>query len=788
MKKYNFQKIEAKWQKLWQGRKIFAAGEKGKNKFYDLVMFPYPSGEGLHMGHLRNYVAADIIARYQRMRDKNVLFPIGWDAFGLPAENAAIKAGIPPAISTRKSIQNFTRQIKSLGLSFDWSREINTSHPDYYRFTQWFFLLLYKNNLAYQKEAYVNFCPKDKTVLANEQVINGRCERCGTEVVQKKIKQWFFKITDFAEELLSGLDKLDWPESTKELQRNWIGKSEGSEIEFSIFTHKEKIKVFTTRADTLFGATYMVLAPDHPLVPHLTTSEQKERVMAYRKAAAQKTELERTRLTKAKSGVFTGAYALNPVNGRRLPIWVADYVLSSYGFGAVMAVPAHDERDFDFATKYKLPIIRVIRGGSLPYLGEGKLVNSGKFSGISSSLAKDRITRAVGGKKTIQYRLRDWLISRQRYWGVPIPIFYDREGNAIPLEESDLPVKLPSGVEFKPTGVSPLVDSKSFQRIPLKYKKKGAVRREADTMDTFVCSSWYFFRYADPHNNKRFASRKALKKWLPVDLYIGGAEHATGHLLYARFFTKVLYRLGLIDFDEPFIKLRHQGLILGPDGEKMSKSRGNVVNPDDAVERFGADALRMYEMFMGPFDQAVPWNTAGLEGVVRFLRKTWRLFGKNANKIRQQNSNLEYAFNHLIKKVTLDIESFHFNTVVSSFMEFINQAEKVPAANFYWENFIKLLYPFAPHISSELWQRLKGKYFSNDVSWPTPGGKALPTRPVNIAVQVNGKLRGVLSLPAGVTQVKVEKEALKLSNVQRYLADKKYKTIYVSGKILNFIV
>jgi len=785
IRKYDHQKIEKKWQKFWEREGVFKAKESRQPKLYVLDMFPYPSGEGLHVGHPRGYVGSDVLANYYRLNGYTVLHPMGFDAFGLPAENAAIKVGVHPAQNTAKNIRRFSEQLKMFGFSYDWSRVINTSAPEYYRWTQWLFNLLYRQGLAYQKEAYVNWCPKDKTVLANEQVVHGCCERCGTEVVQQQRKQWFFKITEFADELLLGLNKLDWPESTKELQRNWIGRSEGAELTFAMDDQRGSIKVFTTRADTIFGATYLVLAPEHPMVKKIVVPEQAEAVDNYLKQAARKTERERVTDTKIKTGVFTGAYAINPATKKEVPVWVADYVLSSYSHGAIMAVPAHDERDHDFATTFKLPIVEVVEseGEKLPYTGHGRLINSGKFNGRSSQAAGGEMANEFGGKPTVQYRLRDWLISRQRYWGAPIPILYNREERPMPVEDKDLPIKLPDDVEFKPTGQSPLVSSRKFARIPLKYKKQGAVRREFDTMDTFVCSSWYFLRYADPRNPRLFASRPQLNYWLPVDIYVGGAEHATGHLLYARFITKVLHRLGLIDFEEPFRVLRHQGLILGEDNEKMSKSRGNVVNPDEVLEGFGADALRMYEMFMGPFDQSLPWSTAGIEGVRRFLNRVWSLVPQKQAPITDR------AIHKLIKKVTGDIEQMRFNTVVSSCMEFVNLAMDRGITEPTLEKLVMLMAPMTPHIAEEIYHKLGHEQSIFTVTWPKFDPRLLIEDLVTVAVQVDGKLRGTLSVAPTATEDEVRDLAVVLPSLAVHLEGKKIiKSHYVSGRIINLIV
>jgi leucyl-tRNA synthetase len=653
MDKYDHKKIEKKWQDKWEEDKIYATKEDGE-KAYVLDMFPYPSGEGLHVGHVENYAATDIYSRYLRMTGHDVLHPIGWDAFGLPAENYAIKTGVHPREITEKAINNFRRQIKNIGLSYNWERELGTHTPEYYKWTQWLFLKLYENGLAYKKKAKVNWCDSCKTVLANEQVVSGECERCGNAVVQKDLKQWFFKITDFAEDLVNDLDDVDWPESTVINQRNWVGKSKGAEIDFEVKGTQEKIKVFTTRPDTLFGATYMVLAPEHPLIETLKdTIENINEVLKYVDETAKRTDIERSAEGKEKTGIeLKGVRAVNPANTSDIPVFIADYVLSHYGTGAIMAVPAHDERDYEFANKFNLPIVEVIAGGDISkeaYVGDGKLVNSSEFDGVDAEFAKEEITKKVAGELKTTYKLRDWLVSRQRYWGVPIPIVYDADGNAEPVPDEHLPWLLPTDVEFKPTGVSPLADSKELHSRVEKIFGAGYTP-EVDTMDTFVCSSWYYFRFADNNNKDEFASKESIEKWLPVDMYMGGAEHTVLHLLYARFITKFLNKIGHVDFIEPFKALRHQGMILAGDGRKMSKSLGNVINPDDVVETVGADSLRMYEMFMGPIDQAKPWNTDNVAGVRRFLERGDCRQRLVARKIHQV---LSHYFIRLLKKLEM---------------------------------------------------------------------------------------------------------------------------------------
>jgi len=998
---FNHKQIDKKWQEIWEKDKIYQTSGKPKNKQYILDMFPYPSGAGLHVGHPEGYTATDIYSRFLRMSGHSVLHPMGWDSFGLPAENYAIKMGIPPWESIAKNIKRFKEQINSIGLSYDWDREIDTSDPEYYKWTQWLFLQLYKKGLAYKKEAYVNWCPKDQTVLANEQVISGACERCGTQVEQKLLSQWFFKITDYADRLLKDMEKLDWPEPIKLVQKNWIGRSEGAEIEFPIsfekgkvnfllihglkdhlsdiffpwlkselekqgftvqapvlpnpdkpkaaeqvkyifdsckmdentvifghslgavvamdflmkynkpikglvlaaaginpkfpgvaprphwkdfnydingelikklagfrtvisdlresesakyeklrvkylrqlakeidaslvevgsaeehFVNKKepailenilpKIKVFTTRPDTLFGATYMVLAPEHPLVNQITTDEQKNYVINYVIQSKKKTELQRTALEKEKSGVLTGAFAINPATKEKIPVWIADYVLMNYGTGAIMAVPAHDERDFEFAKKYDLevkPVVAPFMGPDKPdksgnykeaFIDYGKVINSGKYDGLPTEKAIKKMGEDFGKLKT-QYKLRDWLVSRQRYWGAPIPIIYcdnparpDDSGHSggcgmQPVPEKDLPVELPRDIDFLPGGESPLSRSKSFHNVKCP-KCGGPARRDSDTMDTFVDSSWYFLRFADAHNSEEFADKKEIAKWAPVDTYVGGAEHAVLHLMYARFLTKALSDLGFLKFEEPFLKLRNQGLILGPDGEKMSKSRGNVVNPDEVIEQFGADAFRMYEMFMGPLEDAKPWSTQGIVGVRRFLDKVWRLSSNfssplTGEDVRSNDRTDEGGSNihRLIKKVGEDIQAFKFNTSIAAFMEFLNENKEMSQKN--WETFLMLLAPFAPHLTEELWQNLGHKNSIHLESWPKFDERLVKATTVTIAVQVLGRLRAALEFPAGTLQEDVKAKAMTDSNVQKFLDGKEIvKVVFVADKLINFVV
>ena len=789
MSSYDHTQIEQKWQKKWEKEKLYAT-TSSKNKKYILDMFPYPSGDGLHVGHVEGYTATDIYSRYLRMNGHSVLHPMGWDAFGLPAENFAIKTGIHPEETTKKASDTFRRQIKSLGLSYDWEKEIDTHSPEYYKWTQWLFLKLFEKGLAYKKKAKVNWCESCKTVLANEQVINGACERCKNEVVQKELEQWFFKITDFAEDLISDLETVDWPESTILNQRNWIGKSEGAELSFSIKGADESLNVFTTRPDTLFGATYMVVAPEHPIIEKFFDRiANRAEVEAYRKKAFTKTDLERTMEEKEKTGVqLEGVNAVNPATKAPIPIFVADYVLGEYGTGAIMAVPAHDERDYAFAKKFKLPVVEVVSGGDIKksaYTGEGTLMNSDSFDGMDSGEARSQITKSVGGTPRVTYRLRDWLISRQRYWGVPIPIVYDQNGKPTAVPEEHLPWLLPTDVAFKPTGVSPLALSKELQERTQKLFGEGYTP-EVDTMDTFVCSSWYYFRYTDPHNKTAFADKRSLKTWMPVDLYMGGAEHTVLHLLYARFVTKFLRSLGYTAVAEPFQKLRHQGIILAPDGRKMSKSLGNVINPDDVVRDVGADALRVYEMFMGPLDQAIPWSTDNMVGSRRFLDRVWRLSDDLAENAAAE---LTAALHRTVKKVGEDIEALKFNTAISEMMKFVNVAEKAPVDRTAFRTFLTILAPFAPHLAEELWERSGGTASIHREAWPAYDEKYLKEEAVTVAIQVNGKVRETLTAAPGSKKEEILEKALKLPKIRKYTEGQKVaQTIYIQDKVLNIVI
>lgn len=769
MAAYNHQEIEKKWQAVWAQAKSGSVKEdakRAKDAVYNLVMFPYPSAAGLHVGHVESFTAVDILTRYQRMNGKNVLFPIGYDAFGLPAENYAVKTGVHPAETTNAAIKSFHRQMQSLGLSFDWDREISTCEPAYYRWTQWMFLELYKKGLAYKKKAAVNWCEKDQTVLANEQVVNGKCERCGTAVVQKEMSQWFFGITKFADRLLNGLEPLDWPDKIKAMQRNWIGKSEGAEISFSIdpstsakqASAQDDIVVFTTRPDTLSGVTYVVLAPEHALVDVLTTAENKAAMDAYRLAAKGKSELERTQLEKDKSGVFTGSFAVHPVTGEQVQVWVSDYVITTYGTGAVMGVPAEDERDAAFAAKYKLEVRPVDASVVLPSF-----------------------------KTVTKFRLRDWLVSRQRYWGAPIPVVYDPEGNHHPVKEEHLPLILPTDVDYLPKGTSPIGSSKSYVELAEKLYGKGW-RFETDTMDTFVDSSWYYLRYCDPHNDGAFADKKKLAYWAPVDLCVGGAEHAVLHLLYVRFLAFSLHDAGYLPFEEPFTALRNQGMILGPDGEKMSKSKGNVVNPDDVVAEYGADSLRLYEMFMGPLEDMKPWDTKGIVGVSRFLDKVVKLSERVVDG--ENNASLSRAVHKAIKAVSADIPALRFNTAIAQMMTAANAmqgSERIPREVF--SLFVRILAPFAPHVGEELWAQLGNTESVFASGWPAFDDALTTDDAAQIAVQVNGKLRGTISVDLKVESAVAKEAAAAEPNVAKYLEGKKVlKVVYVPGRLVNFVV
>ena len=801
---FQHQSMEQKWQKYWEENKTFKTQEeKGEEKFYALDMFPYPSGAGLHVGHPEGYTATDILSRMKRMQGQNVLHPMGWDAFGLPAEQYALDTGNDPAEFTEQNINTFRRQIKSLGFSYDWDREINTTDPEYYKWTQWIFLKLYEKGLAYVDEVPVNWCPALGTVLANEEVIDGKSERGGHPVERRPMRQWILRITEYADRLLEDLNDLDWPESLKDMQRNWIGRSEGANVHFSIDGTDENFTVFTTRPDTLFGATYAVLAPEHPLVKKITTDEQRDAVEAYITKVQSKSDLERTELSKEKSGEFTGAFAVNPANGEKLPIWIADYVLMSYGTGAIMAVPAHDERDWEFATKFELPIVEVVAGGDVTkeaYTGDGEHVNSDFLNGLGKEEAISNMIEWLAanekGEKKVSYRLRDWLFSRQRYWGEPIPIIHWEDGTTTAVPEDQLPLVLPKTTEIRPsgTGESPLAAIEDWVNVvDPETGKKG--RRETNTMPQWGGSCWYYLRYIDPKNSEQLADPEKLKEWLPVDIYIGGAEHAVLHLLYARFWHKFLYDIGLVPTKEPFQKLFNQGMILGENNEKMSKSKGNVVNPDHIVESHGADTLRLYEMFMGPLEASIAWSTNGLDGSRRFLDRIWRLFveenGKLSSKIAEvtEEDTLEKTYHATVKKVTEDYEGLRFNTAISQMMVFINEAYKADTiAKDYVEGFVKMLSPVCPHIAEELWEKLGNEGTITYEAWPTFDESKLVEDEIEIVVQVNGKLKAKLYVPSDATREKMEEIALADDAVKESIEGKTIrKVIAVPGKLVNIV-
>ena len=806
----NMKDVEAKWQKRWEKTGLACFNKKKTDKkYYMLEMFSYPSGAKLHIGHWYNYGPSDTFARFKKMQGYEVFQPMGFDAFGLPAENYAIKTKIHPKDSTEKNIDTMEHQLKAMGGMFDWSQEVKTCEENYYKWTQWMFLKLYEHNLAYRKEAPVNWCPSCNTVLANEQVQEGCCERCGTPVVKRNLTQWFFRITEYAEELLSGLDSLDWPEKTKLMQRNWIGKSTGCEIEFECETG-DKFKVFTTRCDTVFGVSYVVLAPEHPLVRKLVTEEQRAAVEQYIDATAHTEEIERLSSTREKTGVFTGAYAVNPINGDRVPVWAADYVLYSYGTGAVMGVPAHDERDFAFAEKYGLPVKKVIENPNaktmLPYCEDGIMVNSRQFDGLRGENARDAVALYLSkigkGEKKVNYRLRDWLVSRQRYWGAPIPIIYCDKCGTVPVPVSDLPVKLPYNVEFKPDGKSPLAKCSEFMHTRCPVCGRDAVR-EADTLDTFVCSSWYFLRYADAHNADEPFSREIVDKMLPVDKYVGGAEHACMHLLYARFFTKALRDMGYLDFDEPFTSLVHQGVILGPDGNRMSKSRGNIVSPDDYVSEYGADVFRLYLMFGFSYTEGGPWNDDGIKSAAKFLERTERILlrikdlGEGTDTFGKEEKQLDYVRNNSIRQITRDLENFSFNTAVARLMEYLNALTKyeglsVKNTAFLKEcakDFILLLAPFAPHFGEEMWEICGGKYSVFDQSYPVCNEKALVQESTEYAVQINSRIRAKMVIPTSLSKEEIQEYVLADDTVSSLINGRAVrKVIIVPGRLVNLIL
>jgi len=827
MAKYPFETIEPKWQKYWADNKTFRTIEdpavpKDKRR-YVLDMFPYPSGQGLHVGHPEGYTATDIYCRYLRMNGFNVLHPMGFDSYGLPAENYAIQTGTHPAVTTAANIDRFRKQIKALGFSYDWDREVDTCAEDYYRWTQWIFLKLYEKGLAYEAESPINWCPSCKTGLANEEVKDGACERCGEKTTRKRIRQWILKITAYAERLLADLDDLDWPEPVKLMQRNWIGRSEGANVIFKVdkstlnissFTEGEtaQIEIYTTRPDTLFGATYMVLSPEHPLVEKITTAEQKNAVTAYIDAAARKSDLERTDLAKEKTGVFCGSYAINPVNDQKIPIWIADYVLISYGTGAIMAVPAHDERDWEFAKAFNLPIIQVVaeekgKGeGSFDApekctAADGYSINSGLITGLPTAEAKNKITAWLEekgiGKKAVNYKLRDWIFSRQRYWGEPIPVVHceacaAKYGSAIvPLPESELPLRLPDVKSYAPTGTgeSPLAGIDEWVNTTCP-KCGGKAKRETNTMPQWAGSCWYYIRYLDPKNDKAFAAKDKIDYWLPVDLYVGGVEHAVLHLLYSRFWHKVLYDIGLVNSVEPFQRLVNQGMILGEDNQKMSKSRGNVINPDDVIKEYGADSLRVYEMFMGPLEVSKPWMTAGLVGVSRFLERLWAIGDKELEPGDGGHEELKKLMHRTIKKVTEDTASLNFNTAISAMMVYSNELtklERVPRE--LWEPLVIMAGVYAPHLCEELWEKLGYKESVSVCKWPLYDEVLTKFNEVTIVVQVNGKVRDKFTVAAGTGKEELEKTALNMDSVRKWLEGQEMKKIVIiPDKLINIVL
>lgn len=823
MKQYQPKAIEPKWQKIWEETGIHRAEDKSsKPKRYILEYFPYPSGAAMHVGHVRNYTIGDVVVRFSRMQGENVLHPMGWDAFGLPAENYAIQNKISPRKAIDENTKRFKKQLMQMGFGYDWSREIDSTDPKYYRWTQWLFLLLFKKGLAYQAESLQWWCPVDKTVLANEQVEAGKCWRCGNDVIKKPLKQWFFKITEYADRLADDLDKVDWSESIKTMQRNWIGRSEGLTVEYKLENQSQTIKTFTTAHDTIYGTSFLVLAPEHELVEKVTTAEQKSEVNSYIKQSLSRSEIERQEEDRAKTGVFTGSYALNPINNEKIPIWIADYVLLGYGTGAVMAVPGQDARDYEFAQKYNLPIIFTTdRKKFVNYQTElkknrkdYKLANSGEFDGLDYELGRqkiqDKLLRLKAAEVTVNYKIRDWLISRQRYWGAPIPIIHCPKDGAVPVPDSDLPVKLPEVKSYEPSGDgrSPLAGISEF--VDVKCPKCGGkAQRETDTMDGFACSSWYFLRFADPHNDEAAFKKDKVKYWLPVDDYIGGAEHAVMHLLYARFWTKVMYDAGLIEFDEPFKKLRNHGMILAPDGQKMSKSKNNTIEPDILIdEGYGADAIRLMELFIGPWNQSANWSVEGMAGMHRFLERVWNLV-REFKRLESQEiedidnpteieTQLERAVNKTIKKVTQDVKSLSFNTAIAAMMELTNtfykSKEELPLnAGEQWrsnlETLLILLAPFAPHITEELWHELGNESSIHLQPWLEWDDKYLKAELVTVVVQVNGKVRANLTLPAEVSEAEMVKAAKADTKTQTHLkGGQLVKTITVPGKIVNFVV
>ena len=810
---YNHKSIESKWQKFWLENQTFKSEDasSSKPKYYVLDMFPYPSGAGLHVGHALGYVATDIVARYKRMKGFNVLHPMGWDAFGLPAEQYAIKTGTHPKVTTQQNVENFKKQINSLGFSYDWSKEINTTDPGYYKWTQWIFMQLFKKGLAFEQEVAVNWCPELKTVLANEEVVNGKSDIGGHPVIRLPMKQWILKITDYAESLLNGLDDLDWPENIKELQKNWIGRSEGVELGFKIDGSNDLINVYTTRPDTLFGASYMVLAPEHTLIHSLVSNKQREEVESYIEKTKKKSDFDRTEINKDKTGVFTGSYAINPFTREKIEIWIADYVLISYGTGAIMAVPGHDERDWDFASKYNLPIVEVVEGGDVSKAaftarGNSKIINSSNEKTLSlDGLSVDKaikeailyIEKSSIGKATVNYKLRDWLFSRQRYWGEPFPLIHKDDAVEL-VPEKDLPVMLPEVENYKPSddGKSPL--SLIDNWVEVKDKNANIIGlRETNTMPQWAGSCWYFLRFTDPNNTNEAWSKENENYWMPVDLYIGGQEHAVLHLLYSRFWHHVLYDLGLVSSKEPFKKLYNQGMILGDDGTKMSKSRGNVINPEEIMDKYGSDSMRLYEMFMGPLNKSKPWSTKGLQGCYRFLNKLWSIIvnenGDLSSKIvdkDEEDKDTLFLHHQTIKKLADDIENLHFNTAVSQLMIYCNHLQKCNTiSKKLIEELVIISSPFVPHLSEEFWSLLGHSETITYQSWPQFDDNLLQLDKVTVIVQVNGKLRANINIPKDSVEKDVVTEALSIDNVDKYTSDGDIvKTIYVPNRLLNFVV
>ncbi|AGY76588.1 leucine--tRNA ligase [Clostridium autoethanogenum] len=802
---------DKKWQTKWEETSLYKFDDNNLDKkLYVLEMFSYPSGSKLHAGHWFNYAPVDSWARLKKMQGYNVFQPMGFDSFGLPAENYAIKTGIHPSDSTEKNIATMEKQLKSMGAMFNWENEVITCRPEYYKWNQWLFLQLYKHGLAYRKNAPVNWCPSCKTVLANEQVQDGYCERCGTEATKKDLTQWFFKITDYSEELLQCLDKLDWPEKTKAMQRHWIGKSTGTNVTFKVADSDIEFSVFTTRVDTLFGVTYVVLSPENTLVDKLTKEKYKAEVEKYKELAKKQSEIERQSITREKTGVFSGSYAINPINGRKVPIWIGDYVLNTYGTGAVMAVPAHDERDFAFATKYKLPIERVIEGGdSLPYVEHGKMINSGEFNGLTTKEGKEAVTKKLEsmglGSGKVNYRLRDWLISRQRYWGTPIPMVYCEKCGTVPVPEDQLPVELPYNVEFSPDGKSPLLKSEEFMNTTCPCCG-GPAKREADTLDTFVCSSWYYLRYVDNKNSEKPFDKAKINKMLPVDMYVGGPEHACMHLLYARFITKALRDMGFLDFDEPFLSLRHQGIILGPDGQKMSKSKGNTISPDDCIQEYGSDVFRMYLMFGFDYSEGGAWNDDGIKSISKFVDRIERTISSvkeivesgDAGKTSMDaaEKELNYTRNFSIKSVSEDANKFQFNTSIARIMEFTNALSKyiqqkdknISLLKDTIIDFVKIIAPFAPHFAEEQWESLGKSYSIFNEKWPNFEPNALIRDEAEIAIQINGKIKAKINVSTNLKEDQIKELSLSNEHIKSLLEGKDIKkVIVVKGRLVNIV-